>query len=266
LNGDNEIWKKPIMSEDQSQDYSIVGYALEGLDSLAAKDEAIRLLQEERKQLKAEIIEELTRILGEIPLAQAFDVASDAYWADSQLADIVKKSYVAATRRGLCPRPTPVNFSCRRCGNLVTAVSWTEYNSILSLEERRQNSTDYSWLLPTCHSCREIESAESYEQHQADSKAYRERWMAEEEERKRAMEILRTISFAEYIKTEHWQLLRQAALKHAGYRCQLCNARGILNVHLRADENRGRESLNDVVVMCENCHGAFQLIQEVRTL
>lgn len=254
------------MSEDQSQDYSIVGYALEGLNSLVAKDAAISALQEKRKQLKAEIVAELELMLSEIPLEQAFNVASDAYWADSQLADIIKKAYVAATGHGLFPRPTPIELTCKRCGNLVTAGSWTEYKHILNEEERRQNSPQYSWPLPLCQSCREIERAEYHEQHEADSKLYKERYIAAEEKRQKVMQSLRSMSYAEYIRTEHWQLLKQAALKHAKYRCQLCNARGILNVHLRADEHRSYESLADIAVLCQTCYGAFQLIQEVSAL
>lgn len=70
--------------------------------------------------------------------------------------------------------------------------------------------------------------------------------------------LYRAMPYDEYLKTEHWQTLREKALKRAGHRCQLCNTSlGSLHVHHRTYERRGRESLRDLIVLCADCHAMF---------
>lgn len=65
---------------------------------------------------------------------------------------------------------------------------------------------------------------------------------------------LATMPYADYLRTEHWQGVRTAALTRAHNRCQLCDAAGVLNVHHRTYARRGREKPQDVIVLCRPCH------------
>lgn len=60
-----------------------------------------------------------------------------------------------------------------------------------------------------------------------------------------------------YLRSEWWMCVRKAALERAGHRCQVCNASERLNVHHRTYEARGCESLDDLTVLCRDCHGLF---------
>jgi hypothetical protein len=71
------------------------------------------------------------------------------------------------------------------------------------------------------------------------------------------VEWLRTMPYAEYLQTEHWQQVRQAALTRAEYRCQVCNSPYHLQVHHRTYERRGEERDTDLTVLCDTCHGRF---------
>lgn len=63
--------------------------------------------------------------------------------------------------------------------------------------------------------------------------------------------------YAEYLKTPHWLVTRQAALERAGRRCQVCNGAKFLQVHHRTYERVGCELPNDLTVLCDKCHGLF---------
>lgn len=69
---------------------------------------------------------------------------------------------------------------------------------------------------------------------------------------------LKTMPYAEYLQTPHWQEVRKKALRRAGGRCQLCNKNGtVLDVHHRTYERRGQEYAADVIVLCRDCHSKF---------
>ena len=55
-------------------------------------------------------------------------------------------------------------------------------------------------------------------------------------------------------KQVHWRKTRKAALKRAGYRCQICGNREPLSVHHNNYESVGRERAKDVIAICESCH------------
>jgi 5-methylcytosine-specific restriction endonuclease McrA len=62
--------------------------------------------------------------------------------------------------------------------------------------------------------------------------------------------------FEEYRMTPEWQCKRTQALSRAGYRCQLCGCRATrLDVHHNSYERYGDESIYDLVVLCDVCHG-----------
>jgi 5-methylcytosine-specific restriction endonuclease McrA len=67
---------------------------------------------------------------------------------------------------------------------------------------------------------------------------------------------MRSMPYKEYLKTAHWQHFKGEALKFAQYKCQLCPEKDLpLNVHHRDYSNIGCETFNDVIVLCEKCHG-----------
>jgi 5-methylcytosine-specific restriction endonuclease McrA len=73
------------------------------------------------------------------------------------------------------------------------------------------------------------------------------------------IEELKTMPYDEYLETPEWAEKRDAALKRAGHRCQICNASGSLNVHHRTYENRGDERSEDLTVLCDQCHALFHI-------
>lgn len=77
--------------------------------------------------------------------------------------------------------------------------------------------------------------------------------------------LLGAMPYWEYLNTPEWQNRRKLKLKDAGYRCQLCNSDGTLDVHHRTYENRGNEPLSDLIVLCRPCHERFHLeVKDVR--
>ncbi len=63
------------------------------------------------------------------------------------------------------------------------------------------------------------------------------------------------MTYASYLKTGHWQRKRKAALKYFGYRCCECGAEDVvLHVHHTHYNDKFREKLEDLRVMCVTCH------------
>lgn len=59
----------------------------------------------------------------------------------------------------------------------------------------------------------------------------------------------------EYYKTEHWKRLSKEARDFYQNKCGLCGElRGELNVHHSSYENVGRETFNDLILLCKGCH------------
>lgn len=75
--------------------------------------------------------------------------------------------------------------------------------------------------------------------------------------RQERLRELRRMPYAQYLKSTEWQKARRKALKHAEYRCQLCNQADRLNVHHRNYSRLGAEKDADLIVLCENCHSKF---------
>ena len=73
----------------------------------------------------------------------------------------------------------------------------------------------------------------------------------------RKMKKLRRMSHNEYLKTQHWELARSATLKRDENRCADC---GIsveeepLEVHHITYIRRGKERLEDLTTLCQDCH------------
>lgn len=61
-------------------------------------------------------------------------------------------------------------------------------------------------------------------------------------------------SYHLYLKTPEWKVLRHQALRRANYQCALCTCTGNLQVHHRHYRNVGNEEIEDLIVLCRNCH------------
>jgi 5-methylcytosine-specific restriction endonuclease McrA len=77
------------------------------------------------------------------------------------------------------------------------------------------------------------------------------------EDKKAKIKTLRALPYADYLKTPEWAKTRDATLRRARYRCQLCNTNRHLNVHHRSYESLGDENWNDLIVLCQECHKTF---------
>ena len=64
--------------------------------------------------------------------------------------------------------------------------------------------------------------------------------------------------YKEYLQSPQWKSLTAKKRKEAGNKCQLCNDGEVtLHVHHRTYENIYKESMEDLIVLCENCHKKF---------
>lgn len=67
--------------------------------------------------------------------------------------------------------------------------------------------------------------------------------------------------YAAYLESDGWKHRANQAKARAGYRCQLCNRTSnqvTLNTHHRTYENLGHERADDLTVLCEDCHHAYE--------
>lgn len=70
-------------------------------------------------------------------------------------------------------------------------------------------------------------------------------------------DTINLLPYKDYLKSAHWQGIREYALLRADYRCQICNSPDSLEVHHRTYERKGREDYRDVIALCHKCHAKF---------
>lgn len=68
---------------------------------------------------------------------------------------------------------------------------------------------------------------------------------------------LSTMLYSEYLKTPHWQAMRQKVLAYWDNRCAICSSDKRIDVHHRTYDRRGRELLTDLIPLCRSCHQTF---------
>jgi 5-methylcytosine-specific restriction endonuclease McrA len=75
------------------------------------------------------------------------------------------------------------------------------------------------------------------------------------------------ISYKEYLLTDHWKDVRnrfwKSKLHH--YKCYVCEAKQNLQVHHKSYKRIGKEKLNDLVLLCGNCHNETHQLEAGRT-
>lgn len=123
---------------------------------------------------------------------------------------------------------------CYKCGNTLYINSRSD---LFSKKSSNYNECDECWKAAgTRQSAEYIAQIETFKNRQRD---------------------LHIMPYREYLQTDEWQETRMRMLKKAGFRCQLCNKQGNLNVHHRTYERRGYEDPKDLIVLCADCHAKF---------
>jgi hypothetical protein len=82
------------------------------------------------------------------------------------------------------------------------------------------------------------------------------RYRLEDEEY--TLQMLQSMPYPAFLQTKYWQVIRQYMLQKYGG-CQLCLGEEELHVHHRSYRFRGCEifHLEDLIVLCANCHAKF---------
>ncbi len=60
------------------------------------------------------------------------------------------------------------------------------------------------------------------------------------------------VDYCTYLNSIHWKLFRERALNHYNFECSNCGCSDSLEVY-HLNDNFGRESYDDVDVLCQNC-------------
>ena len=60
--------------------------------------------------------------------------------------------------------------------------------------------------------------------------------------------------YKQYLQSDHWQTTRRLALEHYDNVCDECGTTTKLEVHHLTYENKGKERLADLQILCRECH------------
>ena len=65
-----------------------------------------------------------------------------------------------------------------------------------------------------------------------------------------------SMKYSDFLLTPYWKAITHKKMKDAGFRCQLCKKKGLLNTHHRTYSIHGYElqNLNELIVLCKDCH------------
>lgn len=82
---------------------------------------------------------------------------------------------------------------------------------------------------------------------------------------KESQEYLKSLSYKDYLNTNHWKILRNKVLIR-DQRCKICNSMEKLNAHHRSYLNKGNPSkeLDDIVLLCKDCHELFHKNSKIK--
>lgn len=82
----------------------------------------------------------------------------------------------------------------------------------------------------------------------------------------RKIKRLRRMPHSSYLSSHHWSLIKSAALRRDGRRCADCGAandESPLEVHRIIYSTRGRESMEDLLTLCSECHEERHFVSTV---
>jgi len=63
--------------------------------------------------------------------------------------------------------------------------------------------------------------------------------------------------YQSYIASAEWKAKRESRLQFDGYECQTCESKDNLEVHHRHYRNLGKEEMDDLITLCNECHEAI---------
>lgn len=218
----------------------------EALASIDLIQEIIAEREQEIKRLKQSLEGHTTNLLrsaARLDSQAADELATYVYWFyDKYITSmVICKFYDTYPQRvqefiGVAT----LKVKCRDCGNPFDEV-------LRSRSHLKDRLRDRIGICPECQEKRKSASTD-----------YQAQYQAEQLKKQQIIQALRSMPYAEYLKTEHWQNVRAQMLKRFGYRCQVCNAKNVsLHVHHRTYENRGDERWGDLIVLCAGCHSTF---------
>lgn len=68
---------------------------------------------------------------------------------------------------------------------------------------------------------------------------------------------LGSISYQEYLRSSHWQTIRELKLAKGKNECEVCGSNSQLQMHHKTYKRRGKELPEDLVILCKPCHQKF---------
>lgn len=200
-------------------------------------DQQMRDLKKEmifaRDFLKSVLTKVFKCMLIQDKFDEVVEMASEIYWAKKEFESIANTSFRLATGKLLNNHRSPKKQEriCSFCG--------------VSYIYLAQNYGEHRHRFSKCEDCKKRKDESNVDMQET------------VELRRQKIQELRTMPYADYLNTEHWKKTRQWALKRAGHRCQLCNAKSPLDVHHRTYERRGCEWHSDLIALCRDCHEIF---------
>ena len=71
-----------------------------------------------------------------------------------------------------------------------------------------------------------------------------------------AVAKLKSLPYQDYLKTEHWKILRRRLIKKSRGVCAICGVKckRIMQLHHKTYVRLGEERPSDMMVLCPNCH------------
>lgn len=70
----------------------------------------------------------------------------------------------------------------------------------------------------------------------------------------KVVDVLKKLPYEEYLESNHWKFFKSEYYKSHEKKCAICGSREDVQLHHNNYENRGRETFNDVVCLCKECH------------
>jgi len=213
-------------------------------ESLDAYDQLVIELEQQRKEAKKlvdaevyELVQLVKTALESDPRMMELGIA-DLYWNIQRIpVEYLKQIFCVKDVLTIAKAHQLHDYPCHTCNKSVT------FNSRSDMQHWAKYDGRY---YPQCDDCKAIEKSQQAE-------ASRLRY----EQQAAKLHELKTMPYAAYLKTDHWQDMRYQMMRRARFKCQLCSSSGTLHVHHRTYERRGQEDYKDLIVLCAHCHAKF---------
>jgi len=196
----------------------------------------------------------LLAIFKAIGKEESGKLATEIYWDFRGYATIVRTAYYNAGYDGDIPTVGQESI-CSICKKVIT------FKSIVNKNNFDNNSH-------ICYICQYIFDELGYSNY---PNCQRDVWKYEGgkyglEEDVKSIHNLRTMPYQEYLQSDHWAAKRKEALDFYGHRCVVCHTTAQLQVHHRTYAHKGLENMNDLVVLCSECHKLYHNKYVVKTI